>query len=78
MKIYISHSSEYDYINKIYNPIKNSNINEKNNCVLPHESKITNTKDAIAKPQLYKCELWLFGKSAYCKANYVAILNLLD
>lgn len=26
MKIYISHSTQYDYINKIYNPIKSSNL----------------------------------------------------
>ena len=57
MKIYISHSSEYDYINKIYNPIKNSNLNEKNNFVLPHESKITNTKDVIANSDLLIAEV---------------------
>lgn len=57
MKVYISHSSEYDYINKIYNPIKNSNLNEKNNFVLPHESKITNTKDAIANSDLLIAEV---------------------
>lgn len=57
MKIYISHSSEYDYINKIYNPIKNSNLNGKNNFVLPHESKITNTKDVIANSDLLIAEV---------------------
>ncbi len=30
MKIYISHSSEYDYINKIYNPIKSSDLIQSN------------------------------------------------
>ena len=57
MRIYISHSSEHDYINEIYNPIKNSNLNEINNFVLPHESKITNTKDVIANSDLLIAEV---------------------
>lgn len=59
MNIYISHSSKYDYINKIYNPIKNSNLNEKNNFILPHESKIMNTKDVIASSDLVIAEVSL-------------------
>ena len=31
MNIFISHSKKYDYINKIYNPIKNSNLVKSNN-----------------------------------------------
>ena len=57
MKIYVSHSSEYDYVNKIYNPIKNSNLNENNNFVLPHENKITNTKDVITSSDLIIAEV---------------------
>lgn len=34
MKIYISHSSSYDYINKIYNPIKKSDLSKTNTCFL--------------------------------------------
>ncbi len=37
MKIYISHSRKYDYISKIYNPIKNSNLIKLNTFFLPHE-----------------------------------------
>lgn len=39
MNIYISHSSKYDYIDKLYQPIKKSNLNKENNFFLPHEDK---------------------------------------
>lgn len=57
MKIYISHSSEYDYINKIYNPIKKSSLTENNNLVLTHESKIMNTKEVISNSNLVIAEV---------------------
>ena len=59
MKIYISHSSEYDYINKIYNPIKSSNLIKSNIFFLPHEDKIVNTKDIISKCDLVIAEVSL-------------------
>ena len=37
MKIYISHSSKYDYTSQIYNPIKNSDLIQSNTFFLPHE-----------------------------------------
>lgn len=37
MKIYISHSSKYDYENKIYNLIKKSDLIEENIFFFPHE-----------------------------------------
>lgn len=61
MKIYISHSTKYDYINKIYNPIKNSNLIVSNTFFLPHEeeNKITNTKDIISSFDLVIAEVSL-------------------
>lgn len=59
MKIYISHSSEYDYINKIYNPIKSSNLIKSNIFFLPHEEKTVNTKDIISKCDLVIAEVSL-------------------
>ena len=81
MKIYISHSSEYDYINKIYNPIKNSNLSESNSFVLPHESKIINTKAVIANSDLVIAEVSIpstgqgieLGWTNYCKTPIVCI-----
>ena len=59
MKIYISHSSKYDYTSKIYNPIKNSNLIKSNIVFLPREdkNKIVNTKDIISNCDLVIAEV---------------------
>lgn len=61
MKIYISHSSGYDYINKIYNPIINSDISKTNTFFFPHENKdkVSNTKDIISSYDLVIAEVSL-------------------
>ena len=61
MKIYISHSSKYDYINKIYNPIKESHLNQRNTFFFPHDNnnKVINTKDVISKYDLIIAEVSL-------------------
>lgn len=59
MKIYISHSSQYDYTNKLYHPIKNSNLIKSNLFFFPHENKdhIINTKDIISSYDLVIAEV---------------------
>ncbi len=60
MKIYISHSSKYDYKNKIYNPIKQSNLVRENTLFFPHDdNKIVNTKEIIANYDLVIAEVTL-------------------
>lgn len=61
MKIYISHSSQYDYRNKIYNPLKESDLAKFNKFFLPHddENKIVNTKDIISNCDLFIAEISL-------------------
>lgn len=39
MKIYVSHSSSYDYVNELYNPIEQSNLIKKHNFFLPHKKE---------------------------------------
>ena len=57
MNIYISHSTKYDYINKIYNPIKKSNLVKGNNFFFPHENnKTINTKEIISDSDLVIAE----------------------
>ena len=57
MNIYISHSSKFDYINKLYNPIKNSNLMN-NKIFFPHDSiKIANTKNFIKNCDLLIAEV---------------------
>ena len=57
MKIYISHSSSYDYINEIYNPIIKSDLSKTNIFFFPHENKYTNTKDSISSSDLVIAEV---------------------
>ena len=59
MKIYISHSSKYDYTNRIYNPIKKSDLSKSNTFFLPHEdkNKIINTKEIISNCDLVIAEV---------------------
>ena len=59
MKIYISHSSKYDYTSKIYNPIKSSDLIQSNIFFLPHEDKALNTKEIISNSDLVIAEVSL-------------------
>ena len=51
-KVYICHSSKYDYVNKIYNPIKSSKFMETYDFVFPHDGDVVNTKDIISNADL--------------------------
>ena len=60
MKIYISHSSNYDYINKLYNPLKNSTLCSENDFYFPHDlDKIIDTKAIIATSDMLIAEVSL-------------------
>lgn len=61
MKIYISHASKWDYRNKIYNPIKQSNLMKENTLFFPHDNtdKAVNTKEIIANYDLVMAEVSL-------------------
>ena len=57
MKIYISHASKFDYINKLYNPIKESNLFNEHEFILPHDGyKVINTKEIISNSDLLIAE----------------------
>ena len=36
--VYVIHSREFDFKNKLYNPLRNSSLNEKVNFIFPHEN----------------------------------------
>lgn len=57
MKIYVSHSKEFDYPNELYKPIRESDLNLRYEFFLPHESgKLVNTKDIIKGSDLVLAE----------------------
>ena len=39
MKIYISHPTAIDYKNKLYSPIRHSELNKQHEFILPHEDQ---------------------------------------
>ena len=57
MKIFISHASKFDYINKLYTPIKESNLFNEHEFILPHDGyKVINTRDIISNSDLLIAE----------------------
>ncbi|MFQ5474895.1 MAG: hypothetical protein ACE5DM_03600 [Candidatus Nanoarchaeia archaeon] len=37
MRIYVAHSKKLDYVNGLYRPIRESNLNAQHEIVFPHE-----------------------------------------
>ena len=62
MKIYVSHSSSYDYINEIYNPIINSDISK--------------TKDIIASYDLVIAEVSLPSTGQGIELGWASYANV--
>ncbi len=58
MKIYVSHLRDYDFLNELYNPLKNSKLNSEHEFFLPHEGgKHINTKDILKTSNLVLAEV---------------------
>ncbi|KKQ51787.1 hypothetical protein A2865_03275 [Candidatus Woesebacteria bacterium RIFCSPHIGHO2_01_FULL_39_17] len=58
MKIFVSHSSSYDYVNKLYKPLQKSQINKDHKIFLLHEDrKDVLTKDIIKKSDVIVAEV---------------------
>ena len=58
MKIYIGHSTKYDYKNLLYEPLLKSNLAEKHEFILPHASEATfNSKEIIEQADLFIAEI---------------------
>lgn len=53
MKIFVSHSTNYDFENELYAPLRESDLSNKNEIILPHENK----QDAITKDLIKDCDL---------------------
>ena len=58
MKIYISHSREFDYLNELYKPIRESILNSQHEFFLPHENnRSIITKEVIKDSKLIVAEI---------------------
>lgn len=58
MKIYIAHSSGFDYKNELYAPLRESELNENHEIFLPHETdEFINTHEIIQNANLVVAEV---------------------
>ena len=58
MKIYVGHSTDYDFINKLYKPIKNSKLNNKVEFIFPHlTDEVFNSQEVIEQSDLFIAEV---------------------
>lgn len=56
MKIYVTHSSSFDFKNELYKPLRNSDLNDIHEVTLPHEDS---SKQFNSKEYLKECDLVL-------------------
>ena len=54
MKIYVSHSSQFNYQEELYKPFRSSEFNVKNGITLPHENS---TENVVSKEYFDYCDL---------------------
>ena len=52
MKIYITHSSGFDYKNELYKVLRGSVLNQEHEIYLPHEGEVKNTKEEIRNSEV--------------------------
>lgn len=58
MKIYVGHSRDFDYMDKIYIPIMNSKIGKEHEFIFPHMTdKTFNSKEVIETADLFIAEV---------------------
>lgn len=59
MKIYVTHSSSFDFKNELYQPLRNSALNSTNEITLPHEtsSEQFNSKEHIKEYDVIVAEV---------------------
>ena len=58
MKIFVSHSNEFDYGNELYKPIRFSQLNKEYEFFLPHEDGTSvNTQEIIKNSDLILAEV---------------------
>lgn len=57
MKIYVSHSKNFDFENKLYKPLRASELNTKHEIFLPHEGEWVDTKESMKSFDLILAEV---------------------
>lgn len=58
MKIYIGHSTDYDFKKELYEPIRSSSLNTEHEIILPHEA-YEDASDFVTRDIIKTCNLMI-------------------
>jgi hypothetical protein len=77
MKIYVPHPKDFDFVNELYKPIRESKLNNEYDFFLPHEDgKQVNTKDIIKNSDLVLAEVSLPTTGQGIELGWANMLNV--
>ncbi len=77
MKIFVSHSSSFDFENQIYIPLRNSEINKQHEISFPHENgKDVITKDIIKDSNLVVAEISFSSTGQGIELGWADVFNI--
>jgi|APHM01.1.fsa_nt_gi hypothetical protein len=57
MKIYVRHSTDFNFEQKLYQPLMRSRVSDRHEIILPHRSEFTNSKEIIMGCDLMVAEV---------------------
>ena len=77
MKIFVSHSKDFDFKSELYEPIKNSALSEKHEFFLPHdEGRNQKTKEEIKNSDLFVVEISYPSRSSGIEIGWADAFNV--
>ena len=57
MKIYVGHSTDFNFEQELYQPLMHSRISDRHKLIFPHRSEFTNSKKIIRECDLILAEV---------------------
>ena len=77
MKIYVSHSQDFDFLNSLYKPLRTSGLNTNHEFFLPHESdKFINTQEVIKNSDLILAEVTFPSTGQGIELGWASMLKI--
>lgn len=59
MTIYLAHSASYNFVEELYEPIRQSELSKQHTFIFPHEGEVVDSKESLAKCDLVIAEVSL-------------------
>lgn len=77
MRIFVSHSNSYDFVNNLYKPLRSSQLNKDHEIFLPHENnKSVETKDVIRNSDFVVAEVSFPSTGQGIELGWANLLNI--